>query len=147
MASSASTTNECQVGGVGGVGTGESDSGISTHFDGHSSSSLEGGGVTAYDCHYRHSSPPAHHRRYSHQPEMRSRPPFPHAVAVLPPVPIPGMGNSRQRRGTTSVPPDYIATQLRMKQMERARSHDGGVQYYHHMLHDDEEEDAQVSAV
>lgn len=55
------TSNECQV------GPGESDSGISTHFDGHSSSSLEVGGVVGYECHY-HSSPPAHHRRYSHQP-------------------------------------------------------------------------------
>ncbi|XP_071543383.1 uncharacterized protein PDZ-GEF isoform X3 [Panulirus ornatus] len=134
------TSNECQV------GPGESDSGISTHFDGHSSSSLEVGGVAGYECLY-HSSPPAHHRRYSHQPESRSQPPFPHAVAVLPPVPTAtGMGSGRIRRGAPSVPPDYIATQLRMKQIGRTLSHDG-VQYYRHPHHDDEEEDAQVSAV
>ncbi|MPC34877.1 hypothetical protein E2C01_028280 [Portunus trituberculatus] len=83
MGSMAST--ECQV------VPGGSDSGISAHFDGHSSSSLEveAGGVPNYEC-YPHSSPPAHHRRYSHQPESRSRPPFPHAVAVLPHVPAAG---------------------------------------------------------
>nr|XP_045621434.1 uncharacterized protein LOC123772381 isoform X4 [Procambarus clarkii] len=125
------TSTECHV------GLGESDSGISTHFDGHSSSSLEVGGVLGYDCLY-HSSPPAHHRRYSHQPESRSRPPFPHAVAVLPPVPaagMGGMGSARIRRGAPGVPPDYIATQLRMKQMGRALSHDG-VQYYPQTHHD-----------
>lgn len=133
------TSSECQV------GPGESDSGISTHFDCHSSSSLEVGGVTSHEWHY-HSSPPAHHRRYSHQPESRSRPPFPHAIPVLPPVPTAGVCSSRVRRGAPGVPPDYVATQLRMKQMGRALSHDG-VQYYHHPHHDDEEEDAQVSAV
>ncbi|XP_066987229.1 uncharacterized protein PDZ-GEF isoform X4 [Macrobrachium rosenbergii] len=133
------TSNECQV------GPGESDSGISTHFDCHSSSSLEVGGVTIPEWHC-HSSPPAQHRRYSHQPESRSRPPFPHAIPVLPPVPTAGVCNSRIRRGAPGVPPDYVATQQRMKQMGRALSHDG-VQYYHHSHHDDEEEDAQVSAV
>ncbi|XP_042235626.1 rap guanine nucleotide exchange factor 2-like isoform X6 [Homarus americanus] len=140
------TSTECHV------GLGESDSGISTHFDGHSSSSLEVGGVVGYECLYHHhSSPPAHHRRYSHQPESRSRPPFPHAVAVLPPVPAAVstgmcMGSARIRRGAPGVPPDYVATQLRMKKMGRALSHDG-VQYYSQTHHDDEEEDAQVSAV
>ncbi|KAK8750244.1 hypothetical protein OTU49_015334 [Cherax quadricarinatus] len=114
-----SMTAECHV------GLGESDSGISTHFDGHSSSSLEVGGVLGYECLY-HSSPPAHHRRYSHQPGMVS-------ARVV-------------RRGGAGVPPDYMATQLRMKQMGRALSHDG-VQYYPQTHHDDEEEDAQVSAV
>ncbi|MPC59902.1 hypothetical protein E2C01_053931 [Portunus trituberculatus] len=52
------------------------------------------------------------------------------------------MGSARLRRGASGVPPDYIATQLRMKQMGRALSHDG-VQYYHPTHHDDEEEDAQ----
>lgn len=56
------------------------------------------------------------------------------------------MGSARLRRGGPGAPPDYIATQLRMKQMGRALSHDG-VQYYHPTHHDDEEEDAQVSAV
>lgn len=116
---SGSMTAECHV------GLGESDSGISTHFDGHSSSSLEVGGVLGYECLY-HSSPPAHHRRYSHQPGMVS-------ARVV-------------RRGGAGVPPDYMATQLRMKQMGRALSHDG-VQYYPQTHHDDEEEDAQVSAV
>ncbi|XP_042883464.1 rap guanine nucleotide exchange factor 2-like isoform X8 [Penaeus japonicus] len=133
------TSTDCQV------GPGESDSGISTHFDCHSSSSLEVGGVSGYECHY-HSSPPAHHRRYSHQPESRSRPPFPHAVAVLPPIPAAaGMGSGR-RRGAPGHPPDYAETQMRMKQMGRALSHDG-VQYYRQTHLDDEEEDAQVSAV
>ncbi|XP_069992799.1 uncharacterized protein PDZ-GEF isoform X12 [Penaeus vannamei] len=95
------TSTDCQV------GPGESDSGISTHFDCHSSSSLEVGGVSGYECHY-HSSPPAHHRRYSHQPA--------------------GMGSGR-RRGAPGHPPDYAETQMRMKQMGRALSHDG-VQYY-----------------
>ncbi|KAG7176472.1 hypothetical protein Hamer_G022882, partial [Homarus americanus] len=45
------------------------------------------------------------------------------------------MGSARIRRGAPGVPPDYVATQLRMKKMGRALSHD------------DEEEDAQVSAV
>lgn len=46
-----------------------------------------------------------------------------------------GMGSGRVRRGAPGVPPDYIATQLRMKQIGRALSHDG-VQYYRHPHHD-----------
>lgn len=39
-----------------------------------------------------------------------------------------GMGSGR-RRGAPGHPPDYAETQMRMKQMGRALSHDG-VQYY-----------------
>ena len=51
---------------------GETDSGISTHFDSQSSSSLEAEitVVGGYDPHhYNHStSPLSQHRRFSHQP-------------------------------------------------------------------------------
>ncbi|CAL4156065.1 unnamed protein product, partial [Meganyctiphanes norvegica] len=139
------TSIECH-----GAGAGESDSGISTHFDCHSSSSLEVGGVGALEGCYMSSSPPAHHRRFSHQPaEARSRPPFPQAVAVLPPIPGAGtnMCGGRLRR-LVQTPPDYLATQLRMQQMQlgRALSHDG-VPYAHHTYHDDDEDERQVSAV
>uniref|UniRef100_A0A6A7FVZ9 Rap guanine nucleotide exchange factor 2-like n=2 Tax=Hirondellea gigas TaxID=1518452 RepID=A0A6A7FVZ9_9CRUS len=151
----------------------DADSGISSHYDCHSSTSLDGGdpvvlasssvgGYTALNP----PSPPAHHRRYSQQPDGRrgQQPPFLNAVPVLPPLPQPPPGCPPRRRVASTVvpPPDYHSTQLRhLQQMGRAMSHDAAVQYYHAnpvasvpvpqhsrktSQHDDEDE-AQVSAV
>ncbi|XP_048513096.1 rap guanine nucleotide exchange factor 6-like isoform X4 [Athalia rosae] len=93
-------------------------------------------------------------------------PPFPHAVAVLPPLPATynhyyhhpqppqGMGvgiglppgGMMMRGGPTRQPPAYkVAAQMaRLHRLGRAHSHEG-VTY--HTDHDDDDEDAQVSAV
>ncbi|XP_046602543.1 rap guanine nucleotide exchange factor 2 isoform X3 [Neodiprion lecontei] len=138
-----------------------SDSGHSTQLDSHSGSSVEAGG-----------SPPPSQRRHSAMQGSVMRgglPPFPHAVAVLPPLPatynhyyhhpqppqgLTGIGvgiglppgGMMMRGGPTRQPPAYkVAAQMaRLHRLGRAHSHEG-VTY--HTDHDDDDEDAQVSAV
>ncbi|XP_046668061.1 rap guanine nucleotide exchange factor 6 isoform X3 [Homalodisca vitripennis] len=120
-----------------------SDSGHSTQLDSHSNSSVEAGGIGG-------TSPP--HRRHSvMQPPgyVAVRPPFPHAVPVLPPLPHPPVcGVPRLRH---QPPPVYsVAAQLAARQhrLGRAHSHEGVTSHHPHYPHDeDDDEDVQVSAV
>ncbi|XP_039275936.1 rap guanine nucleotide exchange factor 2 [Nilaparvata lugens] len=127
-----------------------SDSGHSTQLDSHSNSSVDTAAMGPPS-----SSPLLQHRRHSvMQPPgyVSTRPPFPHAVAVLPPLPSPGcqlgMGPP-PLRGThpRHPPPAYnVAAQMaaRLHRLGRAHSHEGVTSYYHD---EDDDEDAQVSAV
>ncbi|XP_075217382.1 PDZ domain-containing guanine nucleotide exchange factor isoform X2 [Lycorma delicatula] len=120
-----------------------SDSGHSTQLDSHSNSSVDTAAIGPSG------SPPLQHRRHSvMQPPgyVSARPPFPHAVPVLPPLPNPGCvmppPPPRSRH-----PPSYsVAAQMaaRLHRLGRAHSHEGVTSYYHD---EDDDEDAQVSAV
>nr|CAD7394592.1 unnamed protein product [Timema cristinae] len=129
-----------------------SDSGHSTQLDSHSGSSLEVG-------HLGSCSPPPQHRRhsvmqvaYSPPSKLWARPPpFPHAVAVLPPVPMHGsMPPPREIPPRPRQPPAYnvAAHMARLQRLGRAHSHEGVTGgYYHTDPEEDDDEDAQVSAV
>ncbi|KAI5733462.1 hypothetical protein M8J76_012242 [Diaphorina citri] len=133
------------------------DSGHSTQLDSHSNSSGEVPTGT---------SPPLTHRRHSMQPPGYSsgRPPFPHAVQVLPPTGQ-GMAPPPPR---SRPPPSYsvaaqMAARINLQRLGRAHSHEGvtssstgalgqgglGTTYCprHTGDEDDEDDDAQVSAV
>ncbi|GLG96449.1 Guanine nucleotide-releasing factor 2 [Gryllus bimaculatus] len=137
-----------------------SDSGHSTQLDSHSNSSVEvgmlgGGSGGGGSC-----SPPIPRRHsvmqvaYSPPSKPRSRPPFPHAVAVLPPVPPYGCNMPppppRDLPPRARQPPAYnVAAQMaRLQRLGRAHSHEGVTGgYYHTDPEEDDDEDTQVSAV
>ncbi|XP_067008888.1 rap guanine nucleotide exchange factor 2 [Anabrus simplex] len=133
-----------------------SDSGHSTQLDSHSNSSVEVGITGGGGC-----SPPLQHRRhsvmqvaYSPPSKLRSRPPFPHAVAVLPPIPpyacVMPPPPPRDLPPRARQPPAYsVAAQMaRLQRLGRAHSHEGVTgSYYHTDPEEDDDEDAQVSAV
>nr|CAD7257644.1 unnamed protein product [Timema shepardi] len=125
-----------------------SDSGHSTQLDSHSGSSLEVG-------HLGSCSPPPQHRRhsvmqvaYSPPSKLWARPPpFPHAVAVLPPVPMHGsMPPPREIPPRPRQPPAYnvAAHMARLQRLGRAHSHEGVTGGYYHT---DPEEDGESSSL
>ncbi|XP_069680663.1 rap guanine nucleotide exchange factor 2 isoform X4 [Periplaneta americana] len=130
-----------------------SDSGHSTQLDSHSNSSVEvAAGPNQGGC-----SPPSQHRRHSvmqvaSSPPSWPRPPFPHAVPVLPPIPPNGcvMPPPRDAPPRPRHPPTYTvaAHMARLQRLGRAHSHEGVTGgYYHTDPEEDDDEDAQVSAV
>ncbi|XP_073989793.1 rap guanine nucleotide exchange factor 2-like isoform X3 [Rhodnius prolixus] len=113
-----------------------SDSGHSTALDSHSNSSAETPMCPTS------TSPPFHLRRHSAM--QPGRPPFLHAVPVLPPLPngcVLGPPPSSQPR----VGPPYNMATHRLQRLGRAHSHEGVTHPYYHDEDDDEE--AHVSAV
>ncbi|XP_063217155.1 rap guanine nucleotide exchange factor 6-like [Bacillus rossius redtenbacheri] len=120
-----------------------SDSGHSTQLDSHSSSSAEvgqPGGSPPSSQHRRHSAMqvPSH----SSSSKLWARPPpFPHAVAVLPPIPPYGcMPPPREVPPRPRHPPAYnvAAQRARLQRLGRAHSHEGVTGGYYHT---DPEED------
>ncbi|XP_026287919.1 rap guanine nucleotide exchange factor 2 isoform X4 [Frankliniella occidentalis] len=130
-----------------------SDSGHSTQLDSRSNSSMEVTNNSGAAYPVPGGSPPASQiRRHSAlQGKLWSVAPFPHAVAVLPPVPprggsIGSMAPPPPRRA----PPAYtVAAQMaRLHRLGRAHSHEGvSGGYYLTEPEEDDDEDAQVSAV
>ncbi|XP_014252109.1 rap guanine nucleotide exchange factor 2 isoform X4 [Cimex lectularius] len=112
-----------------------SDSGHSTALDSHSNSSAETPMCPTS------TSPPFHLRRHSAlQP---GRPPFLHAVPVLPPLPngcVLGTAPTQPRIG----PPYNMATH-RLQRLGRAHSHEGVTHPYYH--DEDDEDETQISAI